>query len=51
MSNSSIRPIDKTLSSGTTPDQSGPGSNGNDGVVCIPQSSKFTGSSQSDHLV
>ena len=35
MSNSCIRPIRKTLSSATTPGQSRPGSNGNDGVLSI----------------
>ena len=37
MSNSSIWPIDKTLSGATTPGQSGPGSNGSDGVLRIPK--------------
>ena len=40
MSNSSIWPIDKTLSGATTAGQSGFGSNGNEGVVHIPQRSK-----------
>ena len=40
MSNSSILPIDKTLSSATTSGQSGPGSNGNEEVLHIPQSSR-----------
>ena len=35
MSNSSIWPIDKTLSGATTPGQSGPGSKGNEGVLHI----------------
>ncbi len=48
---SSIRPIDSTLSGATTPGQSGPGSDGNEGVLCIPQSSSFTGTSPSDGLV
>ena len=39
------------LSGATTPDQSGPGSNGNEGVFRIPQSSSITGDSQSDCLV
>ena len=39
MSNSSIWPIDRTISGAITPSQSGPGSNGNEGVLCIPQSS------------
>ena len=34
---SSIWPIDRTLSGATTPGQSGPGSDGNEGVLCIPQ--------------
>ena len=37
MSNSSIWPIDRTLLSATTPGQSEPGSNGNQGVLCISQ--------------
>ena len=36
----SIWSIDRTLSSATTPGQSGPGSNGNEGVLHIPQISK-----------
>ena len=39
------------LSGATTPDQSGPGNNGNEGVLCIPQSSSITGTSPSDCLV
>ena len=39
MSNSSIWPIDRILSGATTPSQSGPGSNGNEGVFHIPHSS------------
>ena len=35
---SSIWPIDRTLSGATTPSQSGPGSDGNEGVLHIPQS-------------
>ena len=35
----------------TTPGQSGPGSNGNKGVVCITQSSSITAASPSDFLV
>ena len=38
------------LSGATTPDQSGPGSNGSEGVHCIPLNSK-TGASPSDSLV
>ena len=39
---SSIWPIDKTLSGATTPGQNWPGSNGNKGVLRIPQSSSIT---------
>ena len=45
---SSIRPIDRTLLGATTPDQSGPRSNGNKGVLYIPQNSNITESSPSD---
>ena len=38
---SSIWPIDMTLSGATTPGQSGPGSDDNKGVLCIPQSSSI----------
>ena len=48
---SSISPIDRTLSDATTPGQSGPGSDGNEKVLHIPQSSSITGSSPSDCLV
>ena len=34
---SSNQPIDRTLSSATNPGQSGPGSDGNEGVLHIPQ--------------
>ena len=51
MSNCSIWPIDKTLSGATTPGQSEPGSNGNEGVLHIPQSSSITGALLSDCLV
>ena len=37
--NSSILPIYETLTGTTTPGQSGPGSNGNEGILSIPQSS------------
>ena len=43
-------PIDRTLSDATTWDQSGPGSNGNKGVLHIPQISK-TGASQLNDLM
>ena len=39
-----------TLSGATTLGQSGPGSDGNEGVQCIPQSSCNTGTSPSDCL-
>ena len=48
---SSIWPIDRTLSGSTTSSQSGPGSNGNKGVLSISQISNITGSSPSDSLV
>ena len=41
----------RTLSAATNPSQSGPGSHGNDGVLCIPQSSSITGTSPPDCLV
>ena len=40
MANSSIWPIDRTLSGVTTPGQSGPGSDGNEGVLCNPKKLK-----------
>ena len=39
---SSIWPIDRTLSVATTLGQSGPGSNGSEGVLHIPQSTSIT---------
>ena len=39
------------LSGATTPGQSLLGSNGNEGVLCIPQSSNIIGTSLSDCLV
>ena len=48
--NSSIGSIDGTLTSSTTPHQSEPESNDNEGVLYIPQSSK-TGNSPSDSFV
>ena len=51
MSNSSIWPIDWTLSGTSTLGQSRPGSDGNEGVRHIPQSSNITGASPSDSLV
>ena len=50
MLNSSILPIDRTLSGATMPGQSGLGSDGNEGVLGIPQSSSITGISASDCL-
>ena len=48
----SIWPIDRTLRGATTPGQSGPESDGNEGVLCIPQSSSnITGISLSNCLV
>ena len=46
-----IWPINKTLSGATTPNQSGPGSDGNKGALRIPQSSSITETSSSDCLV
>ena len=46
-----IWPIDKTLLGATTPGQSGPGSNGNEEVLHIPQSFSITKTSPSDCLV
>ena len=48
---SSIWPIDRTLSGATTQAQSGPGSDGIEGVLHITQSSGITGTSASDCLV
>ena len=46
----SIWRIDRALSDATTLGQSGPGSDGNKGVLRIPQSSSITGTSLSDCL-
>ena len=43
--------IDRTLSGVATPGQSGTGSNGNEEILCIPQSSSITGASPSDCLM
>ena len=43
--------MDRALSGTTAPGQSGPGSNGNEGVLRIPQSSSIAGTSPSDCLV
>ena len=40
-----------TLSGATTPGQNEPRSDGDEGVLCIPQNSRITGASPSDHLV
>ena len=48
---SSIWPIDRNLSSATTPGRSGSWSDGHEGVLYIPQSSTITGTSPSDCLV
>ena len=48
---SSIQPIDRTLSGATILGQCGLGSDGNEGVLHIPQSSSITGTSPSDCLV
>ena len=48
---SSNGPIDRALLGATTPGQSGPGSNNNEGVLHIPQSSRITGTSPSDCVV
>ena len=48
MSNSSIWPIDRTLSYAISPGQGKPGSDGNERVLGIPQSSSITGASMSD---
>ena len=42
--------MDTALSGATTPGQSGPGSDGNEGVLRIPQSSSITGTSLSNIL-
>ena len=43
--------MDRTISGAKTPCQSGPGSDGNGGVLRIPQSPSITGASPSDCLV
>ena len=43
MSNSSIWFIDRTQTDAKTSSQSRPGSDGNEGVLSIPQSSNITG--------
>ena len=51
ISNSSIWPIERTLLGAATPGQIGLGSNGNEAVLHIPQSSSITGASPSDCFV
>ena len=51
MSNSSIRPIDRTLSGDTMLSQSGSGSDSNEGVLHILQNSSITEALPSDCLV
>ena len=48
---SSVLAIDRTLSGAITPGQSGLGSDGNKGVLFIPQSFNIAGRSRSDCLV
>ena len=48
---SSIQPMNRALLGATTPGQGGPGSDGNEGVLRIPQSSSTAGTSPSDCLV
>ena len=43
-----FNPLIGPLSGATTPGQSGPGTDGNEGVLYIPQSSSITGTSPSD---
>ena len=51
MSSSSIWPIDRTLSGATTSGQSRPGSDDNEEVLCILQSTSIIGASPSDCFV
>ena len=51
MSNCSIWPTDRILSGATTPSQSGPQSNGKEGVLRIPESYSITRASPSNCLV
>ena len=51
MSNSFILPIDRNLSGDSIPCLSGPGGNGNEGVLRIPQSVSITRASPSDFLL
>ena len=47
---SSIWAIDRTLLSATNPAHCGPGNDGNEGILRIPQSSSITGALPSDCL-
>ena len=47
---SSNWPIERALSGSTIRSQSGPGNDGNEGVLCIPQNSNITGTSPSYFL-
>ena len=51
MSNSSIWPIDRTLSGATIQGHSVPRSDENEEVLCIPQNSSITGASPSNSFV
>ena len=51
MLSTSVWPIDRTLSGATTLGQSGPGSDGNEEVLCFPQSSGLTLALPSDCLM
>ena len=51
MSNSLIWPQDQTLSGATTPTQSGPESQSNEGVLHVPQISSITGVSPPDGVM
>ena len=48
---SSISPINRNQSCATTPGLCEPGSDGNEGILCISQSSSITGASPSDCLM
>ena len=48
---SSIWPIDRTVSGATNLGQTGPGSDANEGLLCIPESFSITGVQPSDCLV
>ena len=48
---SSIWLIDRNLSGSTSPGESGPGSDGTEGVLCTPPNSTITGASLSNFLV